>query len=436
MSRKTDVLVIGSGLAGLFAALAAANKGAKTKLVFTGQGCLAISGGIIDLLGYDDAGKRIADPFAALTSLPEGHPYALAGADNVKRALEAFREALRAAGLEYKSAADDGGKPCNVLAPTIMGTLKPTFLYDSLQSPELLPKAKKALVISAKGFRECRSRLVISQLRRYPELEAIDFAEHVLPAPFPEYGRSLSPLDLAHFLDTEQGLKWAGEKLANLGSGYDLVLLPPILGARPDSRIRLEAQRLLGAPFVEMQSTPPGVQGLRLRRALIKQLEDKKVEFYENAEAKSAKIENGSCASVTSVATNRVVEHAPGAVVLATGGVLSGGLALDQGSCVEPVFGIPIPVPADVEEWSSRDVFGRHLISSLGLKTDSSLRPVAEGGEALMDNVFVAGRTLGGYDYAREKSGAGVAVATGWLAGENAAAKALENGRKTSGAAE
>ena len=35
-----------------------------------------------------------------------------------------------------------------------------------------------------------------------------------------------------------------------------------------------------------------------------------------------------------------------------------------------------------------------------------------------------AGRSLGGYDYATEKSGHGVAVATGWQAGRMAAAAA------------
>ena len=39
-------------------------------------------------------------------------------------------------------------------------------------------------------------------------------------------------------------------------------------------------------------------------------------------------------------------------------------------------------------------------------------------------NVFFAGRSLGGYDYATEKSGHGVAIATGWQAGLMAAAAA------------
>ena len=39
-----------------------------------------------------------------------------------------------------------------------------------------------------------------------------------------------------------------------------------------------------------------------------------------------------------------------------------------------------------------------------------------------MTNVFFAGRSLAGYDFATEKSGHGVALATGWKAGSLAAA--------------
>jgi len=54
------------------------------------------------------------------------------------------------------------------------------------------------------------------------------------------------------------------------------------------------------------------------------------------------------------------------------------------------------------------------------------MRPVSSQAAVCWNNVFFAGRSLGGYDYATEKSGHGVAVATGWQAGRMAAAAASE----------
>ncbi|MDE5832915.1 MAG: anaerobic glycerol-3-phosphate dehydrogenase subunit B [Desulfovibrio sp.] len=434
MSRKTDVLVIGSGAAGLTAAYAAAKKGARVKLVCDGMGCLAISGGSIDLLGYDREGNRLANPYDGFAALSPEHPYSIAGAEKTKEALKEFGAALKSKGYELKAGADAGGAPQNTLVPTIMGTLKPTYLYDAAQSPEALVSAKKVLVTSVKGFRECRSRLVIDQLRRYPELENIDFKEKVLPAPFPEYGRSLTALDLAHFADTTRGLEWMREHLRGLGENYDLVLLPPIIGAKASSPVRKEAEEIMKAPFAEMLSLPPGVQGIRLRSALIGLLEDMDVEFYENSQAGNAKIENGICVELESASTNRRVIHKPGTIVAATGGIISGGVSLKQGLVEEAVFGLPIAAPRDVEEWSSKDIFGEHLFSRMGVKTDNNFRPVNNSGEVLINNVFFAGGTLGGYDYAREKSGHGTAIATGWIAGCLAAEEALNNARNQAGA--
>lgn len=436
MSKRIEVLVVGSGIAGLTAALAAARKNVRVGVVENGMGCLAISGGYIDALGYGEKGERLTNPYAGMEKLSADHPYSLLGAENVRAAFDFFLAVMKENGHEMKFRVDADGAPLNTLAPTIMGTLKPSFIYDALQSPELLTTAKKVLVLSFKGFRECRSRLVIEQLRRYPELANIEFQEKVLPAPFPEYGRSLSPLDLAHFADTKKGAEWLEAKLAGLGNGFDLVLTPPVLGAKAKSPLRTAAASLLGAPLAEMLTTPPGVQGLRLRDALVQALAKDGVEFFENAEAKNARVENGLCVSLELASTGRTTSREPLATVVATGGILSGGVILGEGRADEAVFGLPIPVPADVEEWSSRDVFGPHLFSRVGVATDANLRPVNEAGETLINNVFFAGRTLGGYDYAREKSGHGAAIATGWRAGSLAAEEAQRQIKDQRGAAQ
>ena len=89
-------------------------------------------------------------------------------------------------------------------------------------------------------------------------------------------------------------------------------------------------------------------------------------------------------------------------------------------------MGLDIAAPADVEQWSSPDLFGKHFFASAGVCVESTMRPVDSQCAARWSNVFFAGRSLGGYDYAAEKSGHGVAVATGWQAGRMAASASEE----------
>ena len=92
MSRKTDVVIAGSGPAGLMAAYMAARKNCKVRVISEGMGCLAIGGGYVDLLGYSEAGKRVEKPFEALKNLSESHPYSMIGDETIGVSLDGLFE--------------------------------------------------------------------------------------------------------------------------------------------------------------------------------------------------------------------------------------------------------------------------------------------------------------------------------------------------------
>lgn len=438
MSRTTDVIVAGSGVAGLMAAWAAANAKCRVRVISEGMGCLAISAGCVDLLGYDANHNPVVDPWEAMKTLPPEHPYSLLGPENVAKSLHNFGACVGGQGLAMRADKDENGDHRNVRMPTILGTLKPTWLFQADYDVEAMRKAKKVLVISVKGFRDCRPQLIISQLRRYPEWADKDFTPLVIPAPFSEKGRSLNALDLAHVADRSQGRDWLLATVKGLGKNYDIALLPPLLGARAASGIRKTMAETLGCPYVEMLSTPPGVGGLRIRNAMVGALDELGVEFYENAEIVRAEVKNNKCAALTTLSSGREITHHARAVVVATGGILNGGITLSPGKARESIFGLDLPVPENVDEWSDPEIFGKHLICGLGVRVNADLRALDKNGAPMLENVFFAGRTIGGYDYASEKSGHGVAVATGWRAGQLAAETARnESGdhqEKTAGA--
>ena len=100
MAIRNEVVVIGGGLAGLTAALAAAREGADVRLVSAKQSTLAQASGLVDVLGYAPDGRGpIADPFAALPDLPDEHPYSTVGEDALCDGLALFDDVTGAVGI-------------------------------------------------------------------------------------------------------------------------------------------------------------------------------------------------------------------------------------------------------------------------------------------------------------------------------------------------
>jgi glycerol-3-phosphate dehydrogenase subunit B len=138
-----------------------------------------------------------------------------------------------------------------------------------------------------------------------------------------------------------------------------------------------------------------------------------------NVEVSGSLVENGRCLGLTAERAGTRHVYRAGSFIIATGGIFGKGVSTLPGRAFETIFRLPLPVPGTQELWSSPRLFGRaaHPFARMGVSVDGRLRAVDEGGTVLFDNVFFAGRTLGGYDFASEKSGGGVALATGYAAG-------------------
>ena len=105
----TDLLIVGEGLCGLFAAVLASQHGADTTLVAQGRGGLSLSHGCIDIL-------RDRASATTLRTLPQGHPYKLACGENLDRALKKFLVITSGGGLAYR-----GGVEEILRLPTALG---------------------------------------------------------------------------------------------------------------------------------------------------------------------------------------------------------------------------------------------------------------------------------------------------------------------------
>lgn len=419
MNRQTDILVVGAGLAGMMAAITALKQGCSVTMLSEGNGALALASGNIDLLGYTQ-GQALTSPWEGLATLPGDHPYSLLGEQEIRMATDFFCQTLNEQQWPYQTHPTEH----NIFLPTMIGTLKPTWLVPASIDFDALSRAQRVLVVGIQGLRESSPTLVIQGIRQCADWKKRTFSSLVIPSPLPDAHRSINSLDIARFVDRSEGRQWLLRALASRAGEADIVLLPPICGAQPNQDIWQDLTKAAQAPLVEMLSIPPGVGGLRLWQALREHLNTySRFEWIENAKVLRAEQDNGRCRHVVVAAANGEYAKQAKTFVFATGGILGGGLEITPSKIREAICGIPVEVPEDMATWSNPDIFDKHLISRLGVTVNKDMKYSGN----TWANVFFAGRTIGSYDFATEKSGHGVALTTGWKAGYGAAqtAKAL-----------
>jgi glycerol-3-phosphate dehydrogenase subunit B len=149
------------------------------------------------------------------------------------------------------------------------------------------------------------------------------------------------------------------------------------------------------------------------------------------AVATESDAENGHrrVTAVLTEAAARNRRHTADAYVLATGGILGGGIVGSEGDgLAEVVFGLPVAGPVERSDWlrpEFTDPAG-HPVYRSGVAVDAELRPVDPGGSILRSNLHAAGGILAGADPIAERSVDGIALATGRRAGLLAARSASQ----------
>jgi glycerol-3-phosphate dehydrogenase subunit B len=407
-----DGIVVGGGLAGLIAAATAARRNKKVLLLAKGAGVLAFSNGSIDLLGYTEQGEPLPNPLIGLTKLSSAHPYKKMGEKNFTAAVVFFLDLCREAGYPYVGEVGE-----TLWLPTAAGTLKPSCLVPKTMHPGMLHTAKEIIIIDFHGLKDYFPDVIVKGLQHIT-----GYKKHykiITVDPGLADGRDVTALDIARWLETEQGQAACIAQLrAQLRSG-DVALIPPVLGMCPDYHIVEKLEKSLDCHFVELIGMPPAVTGLRLRNLLLSELRKQGVKIIENAEVARAVIEDGRCTAVVTRNLDRERTYRGKACILATGGFWGGGLTAGPGFARETIFNLPITGAQNQEEWGLRDLFGSagQPFARMGVLTDECLRPIDGSGRAIYANVYIAGRNLSGYDYCLEKSGNGVALVSGYQAG-------------------
>ncbi|WP_254524510.1 glycerol-3-phosphate dehydrogenase subunit GlpB [Natrinema caseinilyticum] len=426
MAIEDDVLVIGGGLAGATAALAAADQGGRVRLVSAKQSTLRHASGLIDVLGYTPSGEGpLSDPFAAIPDLPRGHPYERVGPDAVHEALDFF-DAI--AGDAYAGA----GTESNALVMTFGGTVKPTARYPTATAAGLASDDRDALLVGFETLPDFDAPLSAAHL----ESAGVPFAVRGVTVRFPGLARDDAKLTrYAHLLDRDERVSAAGgsgarEALAATVephvAGASRVGFPAVLGDERADEVRADLADRLGAEVFEVPMGPPSLPGVRLEELLYDALSDAGVRVTTGVPVVDYEPDAEGAGRIDRVVVDRNgtdVPHRADQYVLATGGLVGKGVRSDRERVFEPIFDCHVPHPADRYDWFVDDAFGDQPYAKFGLPVDRDLRPLDATGDPEFANLRAAGAIVGGYDFAAEKSGAGVSLATGSVAGRGAGAE-------------
>jgi len=466
MQESPEVLVVGAGMAGLTAARQVARAGHSVLVVARGLGATAESAGVVDVAGYlpgsPDPLDSASNGLEAYCRLP-GHPYALlslgGGQDPRERARyvrrlvgEALRDFQRV--MKQEGYAFHGSMRRNMLLITTLGTVKPTCLCpQSMASGNLLSLDKaQLLMVGFKGYSDFDPSFCAHALESWTrrteivELGGIRSAMVALPG----LEHDVLAIELARCLDRPDGLSQLVKQLRPLLRRYSPTHLafPPVLGLEQANQSVERLEEELGLPVFELVSPPPSMPGQRLQRFLERAAIRQGVQIHLGIEISGGQIKDGSVRMVTLTSSStstsifaktpggsltKHLENAirPQALVLATGGLLAGGLTEERGLVREAIFDLPLARRGGrlaqerrVERLWLPPVLPLegHPLLCLGVAADGEFNPVDGEGRKVARNLFVAGSLLAGYDYTVEKNGLGVALATGYAAGRLAAA--------------
>lgn len=424
-----DVVVVGGGLGGCLVALATKREQptASVRLLSTRTDGFDYHAGTIDLLGYHPERSTTTDepaahPFEVVDSLPTSHPYRKVGADGIRGALAVFDDAL---GDAYCGLDSDR----NGLFVGPNGTLGPAYLYPAAMASGKATLDEAMLLVGFEQVPDFDAEYVSDRLE---ERVRCDVTHATIDLPF-ECTDYPATADIANRLadvgpdgpptpgvgrDTDEDWDRFVERIAAELDVQPRVGIPAVLGRCDDAPLRRALETRLTARVFEIPTGPPSVPGRRLQTRLLSALTDAGVAVETGCEPTGYDATNGRVQSLDVDGTSYEATE----FVLATGGIEAGGLVGDRSTVVEPVFDCHVDQADDRSGWFADAFLGDHPYARFGLAVDDAFRPLDAHGDLEFDNLSAIGRLVGGFDYAAERSGDGVAIATGYEVGRRLAA--------------
>ena len=410
---KCDLLVIGTGMAGMAATLFAARRGLDTVQVGM-SGAINFASGLLDLLGVHPVatGKTWTNPWDGLAALIEDqprHPYARIGMDNIRSSMAEFVGFLSDVDLPYRYHPHQNAQ---VITP--VGTLKTTYAVPSTMAwaGQAIADKTPCLLVDFPGLKGFSARQLKASLEdHWPCLQTVRL-------PFPGLEGELQTERMARKLELKEIREQLGEAIRNHLDESRVVGMPAVLGIARTREVFEDIQKIVGVPVFEIPTMLPAIAGLRLRECFERHLPQMGVcARYQQKILSPAQLSDHGVSAPVGGETPEAHVRAR-AVILASGRFFGQGLQADRHAIRESIFNLPVYQPADRSKWHHKDLFhaAGHPIHRAGLAVDDAMRPTDIEGRHIYPHLFAAGSILAHQDWIRQKCGSGLAIASAYTA--------------------
>jgi glycerol-3-phosphate dehydrogenase len=416
-SPPQDTIIIGAGLAGLITAWRSSSKGGKTSIITKGWGATYWNSGCIDIYGYQppdylsmvDSPNGFLEKF--LKSNPE-HPYALAGLSTLESSVKAFLTLCQESNYPFHGSLDT-----NIILPTSLGTLRPSCLIPETMISGNAAERSPMLIVGFDGFLDFFPTIIADNLN----VQNILAREISLNLPSIRNRKFITGMVLARLFEDpafrQEVIDALKPKLSNAGR----IGFPAVLGLQNPLKVIDHLESSLGRPVFEIPGLPPSIPGIRLHNLLVSAIEKHHGMVSSGMLVSKMSSEGKVIQTVWSEAASRWKPHNARKYVLATGGILGGGIiASNNGYAQESIFGLPVNPPKLPSHRLQNQFLSNegHPINRAGVSVDLTFHPIDKMNELIYQNLYVVGNSLGSCDPIRERSLEGIALATGFKVGE------------------
>ena len=412
---NADVIVVGAGFSGLVAAATASEEGKRVLLIAQGQGSTAITSGCIDILGYLPCQKSY------LTNIQEGlqelivkspeHPYAKVGLETIRKAVISFKKITDNMGYGYS-----GDGVTNYLVPTPIGSPRPTALIPKTMVAGNILEEGEVVVVGFDRLLDFFPKLIADRINLFRKRLKLSGSWRSARVNL-GLGKVVTPHRLAKWLDLEENFEKLMLELKPVASTGAVIGLPAVLGTAYSAEIFNRLQNELKCRIFEIPSGSPTVTGLRLYSLLCDYAKESGVEIRFGHSVSSIKEGLDNKYEVIINNFGRASRALCNNVVIATGGFYGKGLTSSHEKTFESLMDLSLTF-SERDYTLSEKLLTPELHSKAyhGVLVNRDLNPNIEG-DRVQKNITVVGRTLANYDPVLENSGLGVALATGYTAG-------------------
>lgn len=407
---RYDAVVMGGGLAGLICGIHLTQSGLSCAIVSAGQNALHFSSGSLDLLTRLPNGQRVEKPLQALDELSEQaptHPYSRLGKLSVIQKTHLAETLLQQSGIKLKGSSDE-----NHFRITPLGHQRLTWL-----SPESVPtvglhqkmQSNNIAVVGIEGFLDFQPQMVASELQR----EGISASAYYVHLPLLDRLREnpseFRAVNVARWLDRPENMAEIVSEIAPLVADSDTIFMPACIGLDSEQPL-LELQKQLGKRIYLLPTLPPSLLGIRLHETLLRQFRRQGGILMPGEKVTSVNFIGSRIESVNTRNHGDISLKAP-QFVLATGSFFNNGLVAEFDRVYEPLMHLDLCDIPQRAQWTNQEFFASQPYMRFGVQTDERLRAQKEG--KTIENLYVAGAVLGGFDPLTEGCGAGVSLISG-----------------------